>query len=250
MKKVMSFLLTTVLCLGMATTVFAAPSPEIKTDSPITDNSGKVDSPNKDNSTTTLLAGTTVINGQTVQLNVSYINDAVKATFTKAQADAYDAVYGVIASGDTNKIFAMQKDLIKNVAGKTVTSVKNPRLVDVSLPAGTTIPTEGIAITLTDSNVKAGMNIVMLHLKEDGTWENIAVKVEDGKITGTFYSLSPVYYFEVEEAVESGYTPYYPADETVAPKTGETSIALYVSLLSVVFAAGVVVCTKKVKVNR
>lgn len=200
MKKLLSFVLVAVLCMGMTTTVFAANSPSI-------------------NNTTTIPTGSTVIDGVEVTLEIKTV-EAAKADMSLEQQAKIDEVLTVVNSGNTSAIVEMQKTLIEEVAKEEVSTIGYSKLVDVALPVGQTVPAGGIQITITDSNIKAGMNIVMLHLKGDGTWENIPVSVANGAIVGTFTSLSPVYYFELVE--ESTVAPNVPVDieysaATVAP---------------------------------
>ena len=102
-------------------------------------------------------------------------------------------------------------------------------LVDVKVEkAGKT------TITFEVAGVKAGDKIYLLHQKADKTWEVIHPdKVEDGKVTATFTSLSPVAIVKV------------PATATL-PKTGAPVVLPVVALIC---AAGAVGCAKKVKFN-
>ena len=86
-------------------------------------------------------------------------------------------------------------------------------------------------ITMNVPGVTAGQNIAVLHQKADGKWESLkVVKVENGKVTATFTSTSPV------AIVAKG---------KLAPKTGVVvSSSGIVALLSLVGAA---ICFKKVK---
>ena len=79
--------------------------------------------------------------------------------------------------------------------------------------------------------VNPGQNIGIMHKKADGTWESIrVVKVENGKVTGTFTSLSPV------AIVVKG---------KISPKTGVT--VAVTGLLSLVALFGAAICFKKFK---
>ena len=103
------------------------------------------------------------------------------------------------------------------------------KLIDVSLPTNFTKAT----ITFDIPGVTAGQKVTVLHQKADGTWEVISgSKVEDGKVTATFTSLSPVAFVV----------------EGTSDKTGTTLPVL--SLLAIVCLAGVVFCTRKVKFSK
>lgn len=147
----------------------------------------------KSNQTITV-NGSVTVNGSETSVTMQTIDD-VYSTLTSEQQTAIDNV------SDTN--VEKQKELIKKTAGVDVSAVKYYKLLDVLLPSGTDI-SAGVPITLKDSSIKAGMTIVMLHLKADGTWENIPVTVSDGAVTGTFTSLSSVYYFVVEGSTGTG----------------------------------------------
>jgi len=237
MKKVMGFVLTAVLCLGMTTTVLAS-------NSRVEDNTGNMPS------------SSTVIDGVEVELEVKTVEEA-RASLSAEQQTKIDEVLAVVNSGNATEVAEMQKTLIKDVAQKDVSQVKNSKLVDLTLPVGQTIPAGGISLTISDSNITAGMNIVMLHLKTDGTWENIPVTVGNGTIIGTFTSLSPVYYFEIVPVAQNivywppiQNTPAATPAETTSPKTAEANMALYVSILAVVALGSAVYGTRKAKYSK
>lgn len=126
------------------------------------------------------------------------------------------------------------KDDVKEAAVKEAIARKDgsdiKALVEVKVPAGT----GKVTITFDVAGVKADSNIYLLHLKNDGKWEVIHPdKVEDGKVTATFTSLSPVAIVEI------------PTGETL-PKTGAPVVLPVVALICAAGAAG---CAKKVKFN-
>lgn len=254
-KKLLTLVLSAVLCMGMATTAFAATSPSV-------DNSNTNQSPSVDNDEDTIpVDGTTIINGVAVTLEVKYLGEA---PLTEKQWAAIEKLFEGVEDAATYE--KMEKNLIESTTGKKVESVKWGKLFDILLPEGQTIPADGIQITLSDSDVKAGMNIVMLHMKADGTWENIPVTVEDGKITGTFTSLSPVYYFEVKEAANTTTNNNTATNNNTttnnttttdnttttesSPKTEEVNMNLYITLLAIVAVCGVVYGTRKMKYSK
>ena len=90
-----------------------------------------------------------------------------------------------------------------------------------------------ITIPFNLKNVKAGDKIVALHQKADGTWETITPdKVEDGKVTVTFTSLSPVAFVAGEAAAVK------------SPKTGDVAVP-FVAIIAVIALAGSALVGKK-----
>lgn len=90
-----------------------------------------------------------------------------------------------------------------------------------------------ITIPFNVKNVVAGQNIVVLHQKADGTWETITPdKVENGKVTATFTSLSPVAFVAVDGAA------------VTSPKTAD-AYAAAIAMVAVVSLAGAAVAGKK-----
>lgn len=70
---------------------------------------------------------------------------------------------------------------------------------NISLADGTAMPKDGLDLTIYDSRIKKGASIILLHIKEDGTVEEIRnLKVEDGAVTGHVTSLSPFLYAGVD----------------------------------------------------
>lgn len=94
-------------------------------------------------------------------------------------------------------------------------------------------PFRTITIPFNLSNVVAGQNIVVLHQKHDGTWETITPdKVENGLVTVTFTSLSPVAFAQISgTAVKS-------------PKTGDVAVP-FVAVIAFAAVAGAAVAGKK-----
>ncbi len=173
--------------------------PEEEPDSNKTNEDDKkpsTDSPTVDN-TQMIPSGSTTINGQEVELEIKNVEDA-KANMTEEQQTAIDEVLNVIKGGDISKIKEMQKTLIEKIANKDAFEILYSKLIDVVLPQGHEIPKDGMKIRIEDEKIKAGMHMVMLHMKADGIWENIPVTALDGAIEGVVNSLSPIYYFEIE----------------------------------------------------
>ena len=98
--------------------------------------------------------------------------------------------------------------------------------VDVQAPAGYEAGT-AVDVKLAVTGVEAGQKVKVLHQKADGTWESLpVVKVENGAVTATFTSFSPV--LVVYDASES---------------TGsQTPVVLIGMMVLAIVAAGVGVC--------
>jgi len=145
-------------------------------------------------------AAVAVVNGQQVKLDVEKVESTVlEAVYTKVEKKT-DSVVAV---------------------------------VEVSLPAGVKMPAEGISITFDVDGVVAGDKVYLLHGLDGGKWETInPTKVEDGKVTATFTSLSPVAIVKTASA-------------STSPKTGAPLVvAPIVALACVAGAAG---CARKMR---
>lgn len=140
----------------------------------------------------------TVVNGQEVKLEVE-----------KVESKTLETVYTKVEK-KTDSVVAV---------------------VEVSLPAGVKMPAEGISITFDVDGIVAGDKVYILHGLENGTWETITpTKVEDGKVTATFKSLSPVAIVKTAQAT--------------SPQTGVPAVAPVVALVCL---AGATVCARKMK---
>ena len=105
-------------------------------------------------------------------------------------------------------------------------------VVEVELPEGE-VPAGGISITFNVDGIVAGDNVYLLHGLKDGSWETIKPsKVEDGKVTATFTSLSPV---AIVKATAASTSPKTAAPVVVAP------------VAALVCFAGAAVCARKMK---
>lgn len=268
-KKLLTIALSMVLCLGSTMTVMANPS-------------------------STKTSGASMnVNGQNFEVQQDQWS-AYYATASENEIKALDSYYEVVGAGiDSNMseeemAAAYEKNYIAFVKAQTgieVASMPVHYMTEIPLPAGLTEAdlAGGVAITFTAYGISAGDNIVVLHLKKDGTWEQISATAGDGVITGTFTSLSPVFYAKVGSAAVDenhyhqysefvvaptattwGYTTHYCAcgdtyyDNYVAPTSGSAAAVtspktaeneMPVAVLFVAFAAaGAAVCVRR-KVN-
>ena len=157
----------------------------------------------------------------------------VLAANSSTAADLAKDVKATATNGVTVEVKAVDEKVKEAAVKEAVAENKGSQVValmEVSVPEGT----GEVTITFDVAGVSKGDNIYLLHQKADKTWEVIHPdKVEDGKVTATFTSLSPVAIVEI------------PAGETL-PKTGAPVVLPVVALIC---AAGAVGCAKKVKFN-
>jgi LPXTG-motif cell wall-anchored protein len=102
-----------------------------------------------------------------------------------------------------------------------------------------------ITITFNLHNVLAGDSLVILHQKQDGTWETIIPdKVEDGKVTVSFTSLSPVAFIKLSNATTTS--------AIKAPKTADTNwqAGMIWGISALALGCYILVWQKKKKNNR
>lgn len=244
MKKKFASFLTAVMVLTMtATTVFAAESPNTKVD-------------------------TTVAEGQTTTTTVAETKSAsAYAESTKAESaktdDGTEVAVEVTATTDTTvKSTANQVQNVLNNVKLLGTTLGDDTLTAAAADSTKTVTAEiktvvevdtanqisgKLTLTLAVDGVKAGDTIAVLHY--NGTaWETIKPdKVEDGKVTFTVTSLSPIAVVKLAVADKTAGTTTTTTNAT-SPKTGESYPVLLI--LACVCLAGVVVCGKKVKFNK
>lgn len=156
------------------------------------------------------------------------------------------------ADGKNATITSVKEDLAASVTPAKVADIVKPAsnqkaellgLVEVSVDAGAKDADGSVTLTFNVNGVKAGENIVVIHYNNaTGDWEVVpTLKVEDGKITAKFASLSPVGFVRVSAASTSAAT---------SPKTGEANTIILVELLVVVCAATALYAGKRAKVSR
>lgn len=216
-----------------------------------------------------------VIDGQVVPVEMNEVGTNV----TEAQKAELDAFWQSIGSTDglteeqkAEKERQAHMEVFKNKCSAYVQTMKLSGAygsVDLSLP-GVQFPAEGVSITFPAPSVKVSDRVLVLHLRADGIWETIGDAVAgEGTITGTFTSLSPVFYAVVTEEQQetpqpdqlgqpnepsqpqseqqgtqdsnSGAVPSA-ANTLVSPKTGEADLP-YLALLALLCAVGGLVLT-------
>lgn len=241
-KKLLTAVLSMVLCLGSAMTVMAAPSPTYQ---------------------------------NTYQATSGSVEDYVAAASSEVKA-AYESYQAATASGDEQAY----KSFVKAQTGADVDKVTASGIIDVVRPnVSDEQLAKGIVVTFPAAGVHANSQVIVLHLKNDGTWEQLPVSaVGDGTISATFTSFSLVFYAEVETSASEhyhqygefmtaptaatwGYTTYYcecgdtyydnyvaPTSQSAAavtsPKTAESNMPMVV-LFAAAAAVGAAVCVRR-----
>lgn len=206
-KKILTAVLSMVLCLGMSTSVFAASSVTGSTQ-----------------------GSYATVNGQQIEVQVSEIlsmNEVQKAKADNALFSKFNNVdWSAVETEEeveaiSNEVYT---EFIKETIGVTVSGVETMNIRDIKAPAGVDM-SAGVPITFEAPGIAAGDNVIVIHLTDAGEWENIPAVAGDGVITGTFTSLSPVFYFEVTgvAAETSGSEEHYHSYAAVVVEPTETT---------------------------
>lgn len=208
-KKILTAVLSMVLCLGMSTSVFAASSVTGSTQ-----------------------GAYATVNGQQIEVQVSNVvtfneiqhEKANSVWFEKFDAIDWENLTDEECMAASN---AISCSFIEKTIGVKVSGVGMRDMVELKAPAGVDM-SAGVPITFETPGIAAGDNVIVIHLTDAGEWENIPAVAGDGVITGTFTSLSPVFYFEVtgtETASEEHYHSF--ATTVVAPTETTWGYTIY-----------------------
>lgn len=193
MKKIMALLVAGVLTCSVGLTAFAASSPSTP-------------------STNTTVTGSSTVEGIKVWDKILVDGKEVSSSVSIVEANA-------------EVVKAAEAEAVTAVGANAVVL----KVVDVNFSEGF----KTITISFSLKNVKANDKIVALHQKADGSWETITPdKVEDGKVTVTFNSLSPVAFVTGEAAAVK------------SPKTGDMTVP-FVAIIAVIALAGSALVSKK-----
>ena len=265
MKKKLISVLAAVMILSFGTTAFAANSPVAsKVAESVTENaeqkaevSGNVatKAPADYVANTTVTADLTEGSYIDVKaLDQATVNNATAVTKEQLK-DVINIAENFIGGTKGDALKAEAKDASKKISAEILTAID---AVPVNLEVSAQNP---VTLTFNVAGVKATDYIVVLH-NNNGVWESIPCTVGDGTVTATFTSLSPIAIVKLSADTKvvgsdngnttttttTDTTTTTPADGTaVSPKTGAEMPV--VAILAVIFAAGAVVCTKKVKFN-
>lgn len=257
-KKFLATVLSAVLCLGMATTVFGAQSSSA-------DNSA--------------MTGTTVIGGQTVDVTVNHIvwnSEGIVSREMGSFLQKNNAIWddsSLTEEEQYKKQDALYSEFFKEKTNLNVTVNGAVGSCDLSLPEGVSIPEGGVKITFPAPWIEKDDTVAVIHMKADGTWEIISDAIAgDGVITGTFTSLSPVLFAAVEPKTavngtvsetssgNGGYSPEYyeqlkadkAAGEAAAssatatsPKTGDSAMPFVIVLAAGALCGAAVVVKRR-----
>lgn len=280
-KRIFALATALVMTLSMGMTALAAQSPEVDDTSSNQEVTGWAES------------ATAVIDGQVVELEFTYSALELWEEVTEAQLEQIK--YYMPATSEEKS--ARTRDLFEQVMGYRSENVIYNDYFGLALPAGYTMPEEGVEVTINAPYAGKGdsYSYFIFHCKADGTWEYIPTTEGNGILSGKFTSFSPVFIMrvpreevrtitstpenpetnknvtvenqEIEQVtvensviVENSETTQKPVTEattttnttvtTKAPKTGETTGIYVAGLLSVISAAGIVVYTKREKIEK
>lgn len=206
MKKLVAVLCAAVMTVGMAVNVFAAPSPVI---------SGAVEK----------VTAATDANGNAAEVIIQTLTEA-EQDFTAEEKTAVDELKADPA--------AVAKEVLGDEYDTDLQLVDIRNLIvkgDVQFPLTLTLKITGVT---KDSNVK------VLHFNKDTNgWEKVPVTVnEDGTITFTVDSLSPFAFFVDGTTAKN-------VGSATSPATGESNAMVWVAIVAVAAAAGMVVTYRR-----
>ena len=221
MKRFFALLCAGVMACSMSMMAFAAPS---QTTGTVTDsatgNTGSTGNVSQTTSTTT--------SGSAAAANTNG-----RSTVDSGTVWSNIVIDGVETSNDALSVEALPATSEAVTAAAAWAAANNGtilQMVDVKLSADFS----KVTIPFNLTNVMQGQNIVVLHLKHDGQWEQIVPdKVENGKVTVTFTSLSPVIFVSLDKI------------PVKAPKTGDTSAVPFAAATVLVAGVGAAVATRK-----
>ena len=243
MKKLISFALAIVLCLGMSTTVLAAPSPNANNNGKFGDDLKVEGATEIDISDDIKKVGEGTPVAERLQADHDLLNDNADPVAKEARLKEIAASLG------------------RNIVEVTKVSYKVFE-ADEALKNG-----QSVTITYTGNDFYEGMNLMVLHQRlSDGEWEEIKPDVVgNGYAKITLSNFSPIVAAPVVEggsfwfydpAIDGPVDPSLPANtpaatdaagSSVAPKTADNSMALYVMMLAAAACGTMVVKTRKVK---
>ena len=277
-KRLFALVAAVVMTLSIGMPTMAAPSPTA-TDSV----SGKFAE-----------SATAVINGETVDLEFDWgLNTKTLTPEQKAQIEYYmpssvpeewEPIPGEDSAARRERVLKKDAErsceLFEKVMGYRTEDIGRKDFFGLSLPAGYTMPAEGVEVTINASYAgKGDYTYYIFHCKADGTWEYIPTTEGDGTLSGRFTSFSPVFIMRVPktntlapsgntETPSTGNTETIKpttvgntttastqnvasaTSKTTAPKTGDFTEIYVAGMLAVLSVAGVVVYIKREKAVR
>ena len=235
---------------------------------------------------------TAVINGETVDLEFDWgLNTKTLTPEQKAQIEYYmpssvpeewEPIPGEDSAARRERVLKKDAErsceLFEKVMGYRTEDIGRKDFFGLSLPAGYTMPAEGVEVTINASYAgKGDYAYYIFHCKADGTWEYIPTTEGEGTLSGRFTSFSPVFIMRAPKAVAPSGNTETPStgntetiklatvgntatastqnvanatSKTTAPKTGEFTEIYVAGMLAMLSVAGVVVYIKREKAVR
>lgn len=210
MKKLVAVLCAAVMTVGMAVNVFAAPSPSV---------SGVV----------TAVVSAKDADGNAVDIKMETVSEAeAEQHFTEEEKAAVAKI-----KESKEKFEAIAKEALgdKFEEGMELVDIRNlyvPEGASVTFPLTITVKVTGVTETST---------VAVLHYT-NGKWEDVNAVAGNGTITFTVNSLSPFAFIVDANTAKN-------AGSTTSPATGEANTMVWVAIVAVAAAAGMVVTYRK-----
>lgn len=210
MKKLVAVLCAAVMTVGMAVNVFAAPSPSV---------SGVV----------TAVESAKDADGNAVDIKMETVSEAeAEQHFTEEEKAAVAKI-----KESKEKFEAIAKEALgdKFEEGMELVDIRNlyvPEGANVTFPLTITVKVTGVTETST---------VAVLHYT-NGKWEDVNAVAGNGTVTFTVNSLSPFAFIVDANTAKN-------AGSTTSPATGEANTMVWVAIVAVAAAAGMVVTYRK-----
>lgn len=210
MKKLVAVLCAAVMTVGMAVNVFAAPSPSV---------SGVV----------TAVESAKDADGNAVDIKIETVSEAeAEQHFTEEEKAA---VAEIKESKEKFKAIAKEALGDKFEEGMELVDIRN-----LYVPEGANV-TFPLTITVKVTGVTEASKVAVLYYT-NGKWEDVNAVAGNGTITFTVNSLSPfAFIVDANTAKNVG--------STTSPATGEANTMVWVAIVAVAAAAGMVVTYRK-----
>ena len=210
MKKLVAVLCAAVMTVGMAVNVFAAPSPSV---------SGVV----------TAVESAKDADGNAVDIKMETVSEAeAEQHFTEEEKAAVAEI-----KESKEKFEAIAKEALgdKFEEGMELVDIRN-----LYVPEGANV-TFPLTITVKVTGVTEASKVAVLHYT-NGKWEDVNAVAGNGTVTFTVNSLSPfAFIVDANTAKNVG--------STTSPATGEANTMVWVAIVAVAAAAGMVVTYRK-----
>lgn len=210
MKKLVAVLCAAVMTVGMAVNVFAAPSPSV---------SGVV----------TAVESAKDADGNAVDIKIETVAEAeADQHFTEEEKTAVAEI-----KESKEKFEAIAKEALgdKFEEGMELVDIRN-----LHVPEGANV-TFPLTITVKVTGVTEASKVAVLHYT-NGKWEDVNAVAGNGTITFTVNSLSPFAFIVDANTAKN-------AGSTTSPATGEANTMVWVAIVAVAAAAGMVVTYRK-----